>query len=109
LAGLELLDVNVIKLELVPSAIIVPLIFIYNPELTLTVTPASIVKVTPLGTSILPVNVYGLPDVPQVVSELIAPDTSVCEKDTLAEINNNRNNTFFMIKSDMGSVNYSYF
>ena len=57
LAGEPALDSNVILLLLVPTAVITPSFLIYSPEFTFTVTPASILKVTPLATKTFPVTV----------------------------------------------------
>ena len=52
--GVDSFEVNIILSEDVPIAINVPLFWIIAEELTFTVTPASIVKVTPLETRTFP-------------------------------------------------------
>ena len=56
-AGESALDWNVILSLLVPTAVITPSFLIYSPEFTFTVTPASIVNVTPLATKTFPVTI----------------------------------------------------
>ena len=57
LVGEVSFEVIVILSDSVPIATTEPCIFIYNPVLIFTVTPASIVKVTSLATKIFPVTV----------------------------------------------------
>ena len=68
---------KVISLPFVPLAISVPFTWRDVALANLTVTPASIVSVTPLITRTLPVTTYGLLDNAHVVSLLIRPLTSV--------------------------------
>jgi hypothetical protein len=72
------LDVKTMWLPLVPDAEREPLIVsVRDVELPCTVTPGSIVSVTPELTVTFPVITYGLPAAVQVVFEEIVPETFV--------------------------------
>ena len=71
-------DVNVIRLLLVPTADSEPLtVKCRVDEFPCTTTPGSIVNVTPEATATLPVITYGLSATVQVVLDEIVPDTFV--------------------------------
>jgi len=76
-AGDAALDVKVTVLVDVPLATNVPSTSSTFPLSNFTVTPGSIVNVTPDATVTLPVTVYGLSATAHVVLEEIVPDTEV--------------------------------
>ena len=75
--GDEALEVNVIPLLDVPLATSVPSTTKDLPLSNFTVTPESIVNVTPDATETLPVTVYGLSATAHVSGEEIVPDADV--------------------------------